>query len=68
MELLKDPNVWVGDTGASCNSTGIYMGMTSRCIHVATYGVTMPNDDVKKTTMIADIRGMICDENGVQIK
>eukprot|EP00957_Ditylum_brightwellii_P022734 1714757-Ditylum_brightwellii.AAC.2 len=68
MELLKDPNVWIGDTGASCNSTGDYTGMMNRRVVPENDGVTMPNDGKSTASMIADIDSVICDKNGKQIE
>eukprot|EP00957_Ditylum_brightwellii_P078036 5931877-Ditylum_brightwellii.AAC.1 len=67
MELLKDPNVWIGDTGASCDSTGSHLTMINKRMTAPNDGVTMPNNEVRKASMIADIQGIICDKNGNQL-
>eukprot|EP00957_Ditylum_brightwellii_P036829 2789029-Ditylum_brightwellii.AAC.1 len=43
MELLKDPSVWIANTGASCDSTGSYIGMVNKKIPHRSDGVTLPD-------------------------
>eukprot|EP00957_Ditylum_brightwellii_P190250 14481216-Ditylum_brightwellii.AAC.1 len=43
MELLKDPNIWIANTGASCDSTGSYIRMVSKKIPHKSDGVSLPD-------------------------
>eukprot|EP00957_Ditylum_brightwellii_P055405 4198626-Ditylum_brightwellii.AAC.1 len=56
MKLLKVPDVWVRDTGVSCDSTGSYISMVNRKILLSSDGVTMPNNDVRGMTMIVVVQ------------
>eukprot|EP00957_Ditylum_brightwellii_P144094 10979050-Ditylum_brightwellii.AAC.1 len=67
LELLKDPNVWVADTGASCNSTAHHIGMVNKKVPSKHDGVTLPDGKVTRSTVIGDIQGMLCDENGSKL-
>eukprot|EP00957_Ditylum_brightwellii_P081628 6209566-Ditylum_brightwellii.AAC.1 len=63
LKLLKDPNVWITDTGASCDSTGHYLSMINNCVPAANNGVTLPDRNIKAMGIIGDIRGTICAKN-----
>eukprot|EP00957_Ditylum_brightwellii_P134009 10217613-Ditylum_brightwellii.AAC.2 len=65
--LLEGPNVWGADIGASCDSKEIHKGMTNKHVPSNNDGVTLPDGKVKSTTMIADIKGIVCDKNGSKI-
>eukprot|EP00957_Ditylum_brightwellii_P074255 5642208-Ditylum_brightwellii.AAC.1 len=55
LELLLDPNVWVADTGASCNSTCHMHGLTNKRVAPSEDGVTLPDGSKKVATMITDL-------------
>ena len=60
-ELLQDPSIWIGDTGALNHSTNCKHGSKNqRDTNVATIGIT--DGDVKATAMI-DIGCMHCDKS-----
>eukprot|EP00957_Ditylum_brightwellii_P088831 6764775-Ditylum_brightwellii.AAC.1 len=64
MKLLKDLNIWIADTGDSCNSTSHHLGMTNCHVPVANNSVTLPDRNIKATSMISDIRRTICAKTG----
>eukprot|EP00957_Ditylum_brightwellii_P166843 12699115-Ditylum_brightwellii.AAC.1 len=64
MELLMDPNVWVADTGASCDSTGHITGLENKRVAPSGDGVTLPDGSKKMATMIADLTSTVCDKAG----
>eukprot|EP00957_Ditylum_brightwellii_P199310 15192370-Ditylum_brightwellii.AAC.1 len=67
LKLLEDPNVWIADTGASCDSTAHHVGMINRRVPAANDGVMLPDGKTKSTTMIGDIKGTICSKNGAKL-
>eukprot|EP00957_Ditylum_brightwellii_P093498 7120280-Ditylum_brightwellii.AAC.1 len=52
VELLSNPNVWIADTGVSCNSAGLYMAMTNHQIPNSNDRVTLIDGGVKGRTVI----------------
>eukprot|EP00957_Ditylum_brightwellii_P061109 4637111-Ditylum_brightwellii.AAC.1 len=64
LELLLDPDVWVADTGASCDSTGHVFGLRNKRVAPREDGVTLPDGSKKTATMIADLEALICDREG----
>eukprot|EP00957_Ditylum_brightwellii_P136683 10423347-Ditylum_brightwellii.AAC.1 len=67
LELPKDPNVWIADTGASCDSTGSPIAMHNQCVPRKNDGVTLVDGDKKGATMIGDISGTVCSKNDATI-
>ena len=67
LAILMDPNVWVGDTGASVDSTYSKAGATN--VREATVDDSVTNGNGSKTgiTHLADISGTICDKYGNQM-
>eukprot|EP00957_Ditylum_brightwellii_P084839 6450865-Ditylum_brightwellii.AAC.1 len=57
IELLKDPNIWVADTGTSCDSTVHHIHMVNRHVPAENNGVTLPDGNARRTAMIGDIHG-----------
>eukprot|EP00957_Ditylum_brightwellii_P162437 12369571-Ditylum_brightwellii.AAC.1 len=66
-KLLEDPNMWVTDTGASCDSTGSHDSMVNRRVPKTVEGVTLPDGKTKITSMIGDIRGTLCNKYGAKL-
>ena len=64
IELLNDPDVWIGDTGATVHMSPHKGGMTNVRQGSKEDAVTMGNKQVEQATEIADIPGMVCDKNG----
>eukprot|EP00957_Ditylum_brightwellii_P092696 7058143-Ditylum_brightwellii.AAC.1 len=57
LKVLRDPNVWIADTGASCNSTGHHVHMVNQKVAPKCGGVTLPDGSVKGAPMVGDIHG-----------
>lgn len=66
-ELLKDPNVWIGDTGATVHMSPHKVGMTNVRQGSKQDAVTMGNKQVEQVIEIADIPGTVCNKNGNQL-
>jgi hypothetical protein len=59
--------MWIGDMGATQHMTASKLGATN--VHKAsnTDKVSMGNGQVKKTSEICDIPGVVCDKNGHKV-
>ena len=66
-ELLKDPCVWIGDTGAAKHITPHTQGMKNMKQDKSGTGITMGNDIVAKGTHTGDLPGIRCDHQGNQL-
>ena len=66
-ELLKDPCVWIGNTGATKHITPHTQGMNNMKQDKSGTGITMGNDTVTKGTHTGDLPGIRCDHQGNQI-
>eukprot|EP00957_Ditylum_brightwellii_P113341 8643040-Ditylum_brightwellii.AAC.1 len=64
LELLLDPNVWVADTGTSCDSTSHVLGLTNKHVVPSEDGVTLPDSSKKIASTIADLEILVCDRTG----
>eukprot|EP00957_Ditylum_brightwellii_P090737 6910518-Ditylum_brightwellii.AAC.1 len=67
IELLKDPNIWVAVTGTSCDSMAHHIHMVNRRVSAENNGVTLPDGNVRRTNMIDNIHGVICNRNGTKL-
>jgi hypothetical protein len=65
LSILKDPNVWVGDTGASCNSTGYDYGMYDIRKANKGEGIMMGNAHREQTLQTGSISGAVCNKYGL---
>ena len=66
-ELLKDPCVWIGNTGATKHITPYTQGMKNIKQDKSGTGITMGNDTVAKGTHTGDLPGIRCDHQGNQL-
>ena len=66
-ELLSDPNVWIGDTGATIHMTSHVGGLSNICDAKQSDLVTMGNMKVEKASKIGDLAGMVCDNTGNEL-
>ena len=66
-ELLKDPCVWIGDTGATKHITPYTQGMKNIKQDKSGTGITMGNDTIAKGTHTGDLPGIRCDHQGNQL-
>eukprot|EP00957_Ditylum_brightwellii_P058137 4409008-Ditylum_brightwellii.AAC.1 len=55
LDLLLEQDIWVADTGASCDSTGHAYGLTNKRIAPSDNGVTLTDGSKKRASMIADL-------------
>ena len=67
VDLLKDPNIFIADTGSSCHSTKYDMGFSDVRVADSNYTVTMANGAKEKSTKVGNIRGIICDKEGMEV-
>jgi hypothetical protein len=67
LKLVEHPNVWVGDTGTSCNSTPHKEGIEG--MHQLTNGIGIENGNgsLSKVTASGEIPGMVCDKTGNEV-
>jgi hypothetical protein len=60
-QILNDPNVWIGDTGATVHMTPYQNGITNIRKGSKNDAVTMGNKQVEEATLIADIPMKPCE-------
>ena len=65
--LLKDPCVWIGDTGTTKHITPHIQGMQNMKQNKSGTVITMGNDAVVKGTHTGDLPGVNCDHQGNQL-
>ena len=63
-KILRDPNVWIGDTAATCDVTFCKAGMTGTDPPKGSGGVVAYNGQNEKPELIGTIAGDKCDANG----
>jgi hypothetical protein len=63
-ELLDDPNIWIGDSGATVHMTPYQHGLVNTRKAKQNEAVTMGNKTVEKAQVIGDLPGTICDKHG----
>ena len=68
IKLLKDPNVWVADSGASCDQTGSIEGAVNVRQASETDKITVANGSVSTTEKLIDIPNWVCDKNGNKLQ
>ena len=68
LALLKDPNIFVGDTGATCDSTASDYGMYD-CIKTDTnaHDIIMGDNKTVATEKIGALSSVVCDKNGNEV-
>jgi hypothetical protein len=62
--LLDNPNVWIGDTGASVHMTLHRSGMHDVKKARQVDAITMGNGKSEEAAVIGNIEGRLCDKNG----
>ena len=68
IKLLKDPNVWVADSGASCDQTGSMEGFVNIRQASETDKITVANGSVSTIEKLIDISNWVCDKNGNKLQ
>jgi hypothetical protein len=63
-KFLDNPNVWIGDTGASVHMTPHRGGMHDVKKAKSVDAITMGNGKSEDATVIGSIDGRLCDKNG----
>jgi len=66
-ELLDDPNVWIGDTGATMHMTPFADGLSNLRNANTNESVTMANKSTESATQIGNLNGTICDKYGNEV-
>jgi hypothetical protein len=62
--LLEDPNIWIGDTGASTHSTSHKKGMVNLRRADSTDNIQVGNSEVNRAEYIGDVPGTLYDQYG----
>mmetsp|Transcript_18815 Transcript_18815/g.23344 ORF Transcript_18815/g.23344 Transcript_18815/m.23344 type:complete len:1201 (+) Transcript_18815:436-4038(+) len=65
--LLRHPNVWIGDTGATVDSTPFEDGICNLKDAESGEGIKVGNGVLEKTTKTGDLIGNICDSRGTRL-
>ena len=66
-ELLTNPNVWIGDTGATVHNTAHSECVVSKRKTTEADAISWGNGSSDDTATIGNMTGMICDKNGNQL-
>jgi len=67
VQLLNDPNIWIGDTAATVHMTPYSVGMIQQKCIGSQQGITVGNGTQEKTVMQGTIKGNIVNKNGVKM-
>ena len=68
MELLKDPDIFIGDTGATCDSTASAYGMYACRDAVPNVdSIAMADNNCVETKKIGALSGIMVDKNGKEL-
>jgi hypothetical protein len=62
--MLQDPNIWIGDTGASCHCTGHKQGLVNLKEAEPSDNITMGNATSEKVEQIGSLQGTTYDRYG----
>ncbi len=68
MGLLDDPDIWIADTAATVHSTPHVKGMTNLKKAGSNDAIVVGNGSNEQAGCIGDIKGVVCDKNGNQLK
>jgi hypothetical protein len=64
LRLLSDPNIWIGDTGASVNMTPYPEGLIDT--HPSDISVHVGNNSYTPATLCGKLPVIVCDNSGVE--
>jgi hypothetical protein len=67
LKFLSHPNVWVGDSAASCDSTPHTQGMTNIMKTKNGIGIENGNGSLSKVQGTGELRGTVCDKSGKKL-
>ena len=65
--MLSDPNIWIGDTGATCDSTAFSENMINVKEPNNGDNITYGHGEETKPKMIGGISGTVCDKEGNEL-
>jgi hypothetical protein len=65
--ILKDPNVWIGDTGATVHQTCHDIGLINSKKATESDSITMGNGSTESAVKMSDLKGTICDKHGREV-
>ena len=64
VKLLKDPNIWITDTGASVHMTPHKEGLMKQVAAASGDGIVMGNERKEQTAMYGELAREVFDRNG----
>ena len=67
IQILRDPNIWIADTGATQHMTSHAQGMINLHKPVDPIGLVMANDTTETASLIGDLPGIRCDKHGHEV-
>jgi hypothetical protein len=67
MKFLEHPNVWVGDTAASCDSLPHKIGMTNIKTNDNNITIENGNGSLSEVVGSGELRGTICNKYGMKV-
>jgi len=67
VQLLNDPNIWIGDTAATVHMTPYSIGMVKQVGNGSKQGITVGNGTQEETVMQGTIKGNLVNKNGVKM-
>ncbi|KAL7579262.1 hypothetical protein ACA910_011420 [Epithemia clementina (nom. ined.)] len=68
MKLLSNPEIWVVDTGATCNMTPYATGLIKTREAEVTDSVTMGSSKIEKAAQVGDLPVVVCDKLGTELQ
>jgi hypothetical protein len=68
LKFLEHPNVWVGDTAASPDSTPHKNGMVNINTSISGIGIENGNVSMSKVTGSGELHGTVCDKTGTAVR
>jgi hypothetical protein len=66
--MLNDPNIWIGDTGATTHMKKSDSGIVTIQKASESNAVMMGNKQLEATTKVGDVYGTICDKYGNEVR
>ena len=68
LQLLRDPNIWIADTGATQHMTSHTRGLINLRRPEDPVSLVMANDTTESATVIGDLPGMCCNKYGCELR
>ena len=66
-EMLRDPTIWIADSGATVHMTAHKDGMQALQEATDRKAITMGNGNSEQAAMIGTLKGTICDKSGAEL-